>query len=664
MKIDNFPKKSILASQLLSMNQRTVFSMLDRAAETYKNDPYLSTKGDEGWLRTSFSQAKFKARHLASSFIDLGIKTDDKIAILSEAKSDWIIAEFAALYAGAISVPLSIKLLPEEVPFRVNHSDASLFIISENTLEKVISQWNKYQHKSLRLILLDSPSKKISSQCEKYGFDEKDLIFIEDLYQKGAAGIAKNEDLLKGIEESTREDKVVTISYTSGTTGNPKGIMLTHLNYYSNSHAAVATFQIKEKISTLLILPTDHSFAHTVGIYTALVKGLSLHFVDARGGGVNALKNIPANLIEAESNFLLTVPALTSNFIQKFKDGIKAKGGFIEGIFNRGVAAAIQRNGDGFTKPGAMVQATTFLNMIIAEKLIFSKLRKIFGPKIEFFVGGGALLDIKQQQFYKAIGIPVYQGYGLTEATPIISTNTPFNHKMGTSGKVLEGIECKICDDNGKEVSRGQKGEIVIKGDNVMKGYYKNDSATAETIKNGWLHTGDLGFMDEDNFLVVVGREKALLISEDGEKYSPEEIEEAIVNSSNCIQQIMIYNDHQKFTSALVTLNKKAVEDLIDNQKIKSYEALNKALKLEILKFEKQVEFKDKFPGKWIPSNFQVISEEFSEENQLINSTLKMVRHRITERYQDRLDLMYAKNAQENSMNENIKILGEMVRLT
>ena len=645
------------------MSQRTVFSMLDRATIEYANDPYLSVKGDQGWVRTSFSEAKVRARHLASAFLELGIKTGDKISILSEAKSDWIIAEFAALYAGGISVPLSIKLLPEEVPFRVNHSDASLFIISENTLEKVISQWDKYQNKSLRLILLDKPSEKISKQCKQYGFDEKDLLFVDDLFKDGAEKINKNDEKLSEIENNTKEDQVVTISYTSGTTGNPKGIMLTHLNYYSNSLAAVATFQIKEKISTLLILPTDHSFAHTVGIYTALVKGLSLHFVDARGGGVNALKNIPKNLVEAKSNFLLTVPALTSNFIQKFKDGIKAKGGLIEGIFNRGVEAAIKRNGDGFSKPGTFVQASTYINSIIAEKLIFKKLREVFGTKIEFFVGGGALLDIKQQQFYKAIGIPIYQGYGLTEATPIISTNTPFNHKMGTSGKVLEGIDCKICDEQGKELATGKKGEIVIKGDNVMKGYYKNDAATAETIKDGWLHTGDLGFMDADDFLVVVGREKALLISEDGEKYSPEEIEEAIVNSSSCIQQIMIYNDHQKFTSALITLNKKAVEELIKKEQITTFEELNKGLKQEMLLFSKQLEFKDKFPGKWIPSNFQIIGEEFSEENQLINSTLKMVRHRITERYQERLDLMYVKKAQELSMNENIIILKEIISL-
>ncbi|MDZ7613609.1 MAG: AMP-binding protein [Flavobacteriaceae bacterium] len=334
--------------------------------------------------------------------------------------------------------------------------------------------------------------------------------------------------MIERTVQMIREDDVVTISYTSGTTGNPKGIMLTHLNYYSNSHAAVNTFQIKENISTLLILPTDHSFAHTVGIYTALVKGLAIYFVDARGGGMNALKNIPVNLVESNPNFLLTVPALTSNFMQKMKDGIQAKGPAIEGIFNRGLKAAILRNGNGFDKPSAGVQLSTWFNYQLAEKLIFKKLRLIFGKNIEFFVGGGALLDINQQQFYKAIGIPVYQGYGLTEATPIISTNTPFAHKMGSSGKVLSGITCKIVDENAKELPKGEKGEIIIQGDNVMKGYYKNPKATEETIKNGWLHTGDLGYFDKDNFLVVTGREKALLISEDGEKYSPEEIEEVM----------------------------------------------------------------------------------------------------------------------------------------
>lgn len=642
------------------MTKRTVFSMLNKACEQYADKPYLSDKGDHGWVRTTFGEAKSKIMKLASAFIELGIVYEDKMAILSEAKSDWIISELAILYTGGISVPLSIKLLPEEVTARINHSDTKFFIISENTLEKVISQFGDYKNKSLKFIVLDKPSKKISACCKANNFDENTLIFIEDLYQTGQEKLEQNLLKIQTIEDQISENDVVTISYTSGTTGNPKGIMLTHLNYFSNAHEAVKTFHIQEGISTLLILPTDHSFAHTVGIYTALVKGISLHFVDARGGGMNALKNIPANLVEASPNFLLTVPALTSNFIQKIKEGIRKKGPFIEGIFNRGLKAGILRNGDGFTKPGLTTQIATYFNYALADALIFKKLRLIWGSNIEFFVGGGALLDIKQQQFYKAIGVPVYQGYGLSEATPIISTNTPFNHKMGTSGKILGNITCKICDEKGIELPKGEKGEIVIKGDNVMKGYYKNPKETAETLKNGWLYTGDLGFIDADDFLVVVGREKALLISDDGEKYSPEEIEEAIVNSSSMIQQAMIYNDHKKYTTALITLNKSNISEWIKKENIKSGKEIIDQLKEEILLFDKQTEFKGKFPSKWIPSNFQIIEEEFSESNKMINSTLKMVRQNITDTYLNRLDLMYEKNAQNISLDENMKVLSNM----
>jgi len=645
------------------MTKRTIFKMLNRASNRYAKESYLSQKGDDGWIRTTFEEAKLKAHLIASALLELGIGYEDKVAMLSEAKTDWIIAEFATLYTGGISVPLSIKLLPEEISFRVNHSDAKLFIISENTIEKVISQWEKYENKDLELVVLDKPSDKITKQCEAYNFDEKKLLFIDDLYQLGKEKLEENRSKIDQIENNIMEEDVVTISYTSGTTGNPKGIMLTHLNYYSNSHEAVNTFKIKELISTLIILPTDHSFAHTVGIYTSLVKGISIHFVDARGGGMNALKNIPINLVEANPNFLLTVPALTSNFINKFKEGIRAKGSLIEGIFNRGINAAILRNGNGYKKPRILIQLKTLLNFGIANVLIFKKLKLIFGSKIEFLVGGGALLDIKQQQFYKAIGMPVYQGYGLTEAAPIVSTNTPYEFKMGTSGKVLGNMICKICDENGLELSRGQKGEIVIQGDNVMKGYYKNEKATNETIKNGWLFTGDLGFFDEDNFLVVVGREKALLISEDGEKYSPEEIEEAIVNCSLIIQQVMIYNDHKKFTTALLTLDHKNTLDWLRSNAIDSYEDIIKKVKTELVLFEGQKEYKGKFPKKWIPSNFQIIEEEFSESNQMINSTLKMVRHKITTSYQDRLDSMYISDAQNLTLKENINVVSKLFKI-
>ena len=204
------------------------------------------------------------------------------------------------------------------------------------------------------------------------------------------------------------------------------------------------------------------------------------------------------------------------------------------------------------------------------DKILFSKIRANFGGNLKFFVGGGALLDIELQRFFYAIGIPMYQGYGLSEASPIISSNTHHRHKLGSSGFLVDNMDCKICDDLGNPLSAGEKGEIVIKGGNVMKGYWKNDKASAETLKNNWLHTGDMGHIDEDGFLYVSGRFKSLLIANDGEKYSPEEIEETFVHQSAYIDQCILYNNQNPYTIALIVPNKGAIQSHLKSQGLNS----------------------------------------------------------------------------------------------
>ena len=472
--------------------------------------------------------------------------------------------------------------------------------------------------------------------------------------------MGKNEAKMKEISANIQEDDVVTISYTSGTTGNPKGIMLTHLNYHSNSNGSMDYFQIPEFYKSLIILPLDHSFAHTVGIYISLIKGLSLYFVDARGGSINTLKNIPINLKEVKSDFLLTVPALTGNFMKKMQDGIDAKGGIIKKIFDAGVAAGIEINRDGYKKAPLGVRLKNFVAYKLADALIFPKLREVFGGNIKFCVGGGALLDIKQQKFFYAIGAPVFQGYGLTEATPIISANTPALHKLGTSGGIVDGVKCKIIKPDGKEARVGEKGEIVIWGDNVMKGYYKNPDASAEVLRDGGLYTGDMGYYEEDGFLMVTGREKALLISQDGEKYSPEEIEEAIVNSSDFIEQVMIYNDHKKYTTAIATLNSTKVKAYVKKHKITAKKDLMKVIKDSFHKYKNEEEYKGKIPLKWTPSVFRLVEELFSEDNKMINSTMKMVRFKITETYKQEIDEMYVSEKDKLADLKNEALLMKM----
>lgn len=625
--------------------------MLRTSAEKYPKTAYTNQKGDAGWVGLTYPEVLHESRFLAAGLHQLGIEKGDKIAILAEGRNRWLTGEYGILFAGGTTVPLSIKLMPDEVLFRLNHSESKAIIVSKNTFEKVASIWTQLEF-TRKIIFLDDDIKPIENDCNDFGINPlKDIVRYTDALQSGKHQFEESEPYLDKIESELAEDDVVTISYTSGTTGDPKGIMLTQLNYFSNCTDAMGYFNVAEGDRLYIILPLDHSFAHTVGIYAALVRGLSLYFVDARGGGVQTVKNIPINMVECNPHFILTVPALSGNFMTKIKDGIEAKGKFVNGIFNAGLNAGIRINRDGFKKAGFFVRLINFIPYRLADALVFKKVRMIFGNSIRFCAGGGALLDVRQQVFFYSIGVPVFQGYGLSEATPIISANTPEIHKLGSSGKVIPNLECKILKADGSEADRGDRGEIVIRGDNVMKGYYKNPESTAKTVKDGWLYTGDLGYYDEDNFLIVVGRGKALLIASDGEKYSPEGIEEAIQNSSELILQAIVYNDMKKYTTAIVTLDAPKVARYVDKNKIADSEILLKAIKLDFYKFKETAEYRNQFPEKWIPSTFQIVSEPFTEQNHMINSTMKMVRHKIQETYHDKIEVMYTPEG-SNAVND------------
>jgi long-chain acyl-CoA synthetase len=212
------------------------------------------------------------------------------------------------------------------------------------------------------------------------------------------------------------------------------------------------------------VLPIDHSFAHTVGIYTSMLKGITLHFVDARGSNAAIIRNFPKNLTEVNPLFMMTVPSISGSFMKKMLQGVAQKGKLIDGIFQAGLKAGIKRNGDGFNRPSAGVQFATFLPYKLAAALVFPALRKVFGSRIQYCVGGGALLEARQQHFFAAIGVPVYQGYGLTEAAPVISSNSPEIFKFGTSGKVAPHVKCRIMKSETEESKVGERGEIVIQG--------------------------------------------------------------------------------------------------------------------------------------------------------------------------------------------------------
>jgi len=626
---------------------KTVLELLHEGARKYGNSPYLGEKTGPQYETISFIEADRQSLAFATSLVLRGFNKDDRISILSEGRTAWVLGEFGLLKAGCISVPLSTKLSPDELVFRLDHSESRAIFISENNFPKLAAILDQVKIPPV-VVCLSGKTENMQQQLAETSLEAgTNFFYYEDLVAEGQRALETPADpsrfagkplslVLEERENEVKTDDTVTICYTSGTTGNPKGIMLTHRNYLHNAENASLVVEVKRGWKSLIMLPLDHSFAHTVGIYIFLLKGLTM---------------FPKNLTEVNPDFLLTVPALSGNFMKKMIQGVAEKGSFINGIFERGVQAGIARAGNGFNKPPLGVRIKSFFPWALANALIFPKLRTVFGSDIKFCVGGGALLEIKQQEFFNAIGVPVYQGYGLTENAPIICANSERRHKFGTSGVIIPNLDVRIMKDDTTECGVGEIGQIVTRGGSVMKGYFKNPDATAETLRDGWLWSGDLGYIDEDGFLVVTGREKALLIAADGEKYSPETIEEAIINTSRYINQVMAYNNQCKFTSAVITINTGTLKEAVTTAGLtsggdeeKRIDAVIAMIRDDLLAFTGHKDYCS-LPAQWRPASFALIAQPFDESNGLINSTLKLVRHKVCDVYKDRIDEIYASGA-------------------
>jgi long-chain acyl-CoA synthetase len=361
----------------------------------------------------------------------------------------------------------------------------------------------------------------------------------------------------------------------------------------------------------------------------------------------------------------LSVPALAKNFRKNIEKGIREKGGLISTLFDFAIRLAYRYNGNGWDK-GKGFWKLLLPILKLFDGILFSKVRAGFGGNLKFFIGGGALLDIELQKFFYAIGIPMYQGYGLSEASPIISSNAEHKHKLGTSGFLVKNLKLKICDEDGRELPPSEKGEIVVKGENVMLGYWKNEKASQDTIKEGWLYTGDMGYMDKDGFLYVLGRFKSLLISDDGEKYSPEGIEQAF-EASKYIDQVMLYNNQKPYSVCLVYPNREALKKAVREHGIDPLTkdgciAALKIIESELNEYRTGRKFEDMFPQRWLPPAVAVLPEGFTEENRMMNSTMKIVRPKISEIYEELIQFLYTPEAKNIDNVKNISALEKLFK--
>jgi len=625
----------------------TIIDLLNQSVEKFSEKTFLWEKTDSAFEPLTFAQTKERTYQLASGLLNLGVEKNDKLAILAEGCNNWIIGELAILHLGAVNVPLSIKLEEtSDLLFRLKHSDCKFVIVSGTQLRKI------------RAIINDLPQIKavIVFDYPEPQLEGKEISFNK-VIADGANSLDKNREKIEKISAAVAPDDLANISYTSGTTADPKGIMLSHRNYTANVEQAMSLMQITNDDSNLIIIPLDHCFGHVAGFYSFMAFGANVATVQRGKTPAEMLKNIPKNIMEFRPTKMMSVPALAKNFKKNIESNIKAKGKFTEKLFNSALKTAYKFNREGFNKSK---NPFTKILLKIYDKILFSKVREAFGGRLDYFIGGGALLDIELQRFFYAIGIPMLQGYGLSEATPIISANSLERHKLGSSGFLVKNLELKICDSDGHELPLGEKGEIVVRGENVMLGYWKNEKATAETIKDGWLYTGDMGYMDKDGFLYVVGRFKSLLIASDGEKYSPEGIEESLCDGSPYIEQVVLYNNQSPYTSALIVPDKERLKNYVKKQglSLETKEGKISALKLiqsEIDAYKKGGIHAGEFPERWLPAAVAIISEPFTEQNGLVNSTMKIVRSKVEKRYENRLKALYEQGAKDICNEENLK---------
>ena len=631
--------------------KKTLVDLFEESVRLYPNNTFLLEKNGAKFEPTTYAEVKTLVYRLGAGLQALGVKKGDSMALLSEGRNAWIIGELAMFYAGAMNVPLSIKLEESnDLLFRLIHGDVKYIMVSRTQLKKVRAIKDQLPEVKYIIVLDDIDE-----------YQEREISFgrVMEFGDEFLNSHAIEEFLAVG--KSIQNDDVATITYTSGTTADPKGVVLTHRNYTANVEQALTLVHIDQTWRTLIILPLDHCFAHVVGFYIMMSRGATVATTQVGRTPMETLKNIPLNIREVRPHFILSVPALAKTFKKNIEQGIRAKGNTTVKLFNIGLRLTQIYYGDSNLDSKGL---RLFLKPLVSlfDKILFSKVRENFGGELRFFIGGGALLDKDLQKFYVGIGMPMFQGYGLSEATPVISSNGPDLYRFGSSGVLVKPIELKICDSDGRELPLGEMGEIVVKGENVMKGYWKNPEATAETVRDGYLYTGDLGYMTKEGLLYVKGRFKSLLISSDGEKYSPEGIEEAMVQLAPSIDQVMLYNNQSTYTTAVIVPNKDYLKRTLADKglSLDNEEGRKEALKLieaDVNMFKKGGVHETMFPDRWLPTCFAVLAEPFTEQNQMINSTMKMVRGKIEKAYADRIEYMYTPEGKQLLNPRNIEAL-------
>jgi long-chain acyl-CoA synthetase len=576
---------------------RTLVSLLDEACDTYPNPAAFNERTDAGWVPMSNTVFRERAENMALGMIDLGLAKNDAVAFFTHSDLSYCLPDMACLMAGLVTVPVYLTHSPEAIKFILEQSEAKAIVVSDDALltkiKPVLQQTPQLKHVILR------------SSASSLDFAK--------LEEKGKAVRVAEPNKLSDIKKQVRPSDLATLIYTSGTTGLPKGVMLTNENISFNAIGSISGLGLENgKEAVLSFLPLSHIFARTLqycniwisaSIYYSHPDLIRDHFKEVKP---TFFASVPRVIEKAYERILTTGAALT---------GVKRK--LFDWSINLGQQYDPEKELTGLYK----------VQLELARKLVFSKWREALGGRVKCVVLGGAATRPELITMFGAAGVPLFQGYGLTETSPVVSFNRPGKNRVGSSGQALEGVEIKISD----------QGEILTRGPHIMKGYYKNPEATKEvTTDDGWFRTGDLGEMDKDGFLKITGRIKNLFKLSTGKYVMPQPLEEKL-ESSSLIDVVQIVGDNEKYCGALLFINKTFLASMTPQKGLE-------ALKSPEVRAHLNEVFSEANKGlsAWETlKKVALVLDELTIDNGMLTPKLSVKRHEVVKQYKAYIDELY-----------------------
>jgi long-chain acyl-CoA synthetase len=593
----------------------TLAEMFDAVTDKFRAEgrSMLMYKVEGQYKGIGFADMRDLVEKFANGLAAIGVKASNNITLISENRPEWVVADMAILKLGAVNVSIYPTLTAKQIEFILKDAEVNYAIVS-----------NQMQLIKLLKIIDDVPTlRRIITFSEVQDTTDHRVVAFSTVLEMGSIFQQLYPDYVLSESKKITPDTVSAIIYTSGTTGNPKGVMLTHCNIVSNIKAASECIPFSHEDTILSFLPLSHSYERTAGYYTAMSCGALIAYAES-------IDTVPENLMEVKPTFVTTVPRLFERFYNRLMKQMSEEPILRQKIFEWAIGI-----GKTFivAKRNRVLAPFITLQYRLADKLVFKKIRERTGGRIKFFCSGGAALSAELGEFFEAIGIRIIEGYGMTEASPVISVNRLDKYKWGFVGEPLPRVEVRIAHD----------GEILVRGPNVMKGYWKNPQATAEAIDSeNWLHTGDIGHIDEGGFLKITDRKKHLFISSGGKNIAPQHIESLLLQC-NLIDQIVLIGEGRMYITALIVPDfdsirriskqngwgNKTNEELARDPNV--YEYLNK----EINKIQRDLAAYERV------RKFTILQKPLTVENDELTPSLKVRRRFVEDKFKILIDKMY-----------------------